>query len=74
MLPKDLNFLTPGEIQRSVDYLSTLPLTELRKRQNLNVQQINLAFDQRNDAALINLQIMANHLLMAVDKKEFKDT
>jgi len=70
-LPADLTTLTPVQIEHSVARLSKFPLAELRRRQDLTNEQIEMAFKQRNDAALKNLHVRAEHLRLAVDRKAF---
>jgi len=69
--PADLTKLTPEQTEQSISRLSQIPLSELRRRQNLTNRQIELAFQQRNDAALANLHVRAEHLRLAVDRQAF---
>jgi hypothetical protein len=66
-----LTTLTPEQTEHSVSRLSKFTLTELRRRQDLTNRQIELAFKQRNDAALANLHVRAEHLRLAVDRQAF---
>lgn len=68
-LPADLTTLTPDQTEHCVARLSRFPLAELRRRQDLTHRQIELAFNQRNDAALTSLQVRAEHLRLAVDRQ-----
>lgn len=70
-LPADLSALTPDQTEHCVARLSRFPLAELRRRQDLTNRQIELAFQQRNAAALANLHVRAEHLRLAVDRKTF---
>jgi len=70
-LPKDLTKLTPEQTEHVVEYFSKMPLHELRRRQNLTQKQMELAFELRNDEVLANLQVRAEHLRLAVQKKVF---
>lgn len=70
-LPEDLTQMTTEQTQQVVEQLSRLPLRELRRRQDLTQQQSALAFELRNDDVLRNLQVRAEHLRMAVDRKCF---
>lgn len=72
--PADLTKLTPEQTEHSISRLSKLPLTELRRRQDLTNRQIEMAFMQRNDAALSNLHVRAEHLRLAVDRQAFGKT
>lgn len=72
-LPQDLTALTPEQYQRIVDWLITLPLKELRRRQDLVAEQQRMAYQQRNDRALANMHVMGDYLADAVGKKEFGD-
>lgn len=69
----DLTKLTPEQSEHSVARLSKIPLAELRRRQDLTNRQIEMAFNQRNDAALANLHVRAEHLRLAVDRQAFGD-
>ena len=70
-LPSDLTTLTPDQTEQCVARLSKFPLAELRRRQSSTDHQIELAFDQRNEASLANLRVRAEHLWLAVERKSF---
>ena len=70
-LPSDLTTLTPDQTEQCVARLSKFPLAELRRRQSSTDRQIELAFDQRNEASLANLRVRAEHLWLAVERKSF---
>jgi hypothetical protein len=70
-LPKDLTLLTDEQHEAVVDYLSNLSLGELRKRQDIVKQQREQALKQGNDQALSNFSIKEQHLISAIDQKEF---
>lgn len=72
--PADLTKLTPEQAEHSVARLSKVALAELRRRQDLTNCQIEMAFKQRNDAALANLHVRAEHLRLAVDRQAFGET
>ena len=72
-LPADLTKLTAVQSDWCVTRLTNSSLAELRRRQDLTNRQIELAFNQRNDAALADLQVRAEHLRLAVDRNEFGD-
>jgi hypothetical protein len=72
--PADLTKLTPEQTEHSVARLSKLPLAELRRRQDLTNRLIELAFARRNDVALSNLHVRAEHLRLAVDRQAFGKT
>jgi hypothetical protein len=66
-LPQDLSRLSRSQTGEVISYLESLPLKELRKRQDLvRVQAL-----RANEATLRNLRIMDQHLHAAIDKKEF---
>ncbi len=54
-----------------VGHLRHYTLKELRRRQNLTVQQIQIAYNASNTRALIDLQDMADSLTEAVYLNEF---
>ena len=54
-LPHDLTKLTLAQLEWCVVYHRAMPLSEIRRRQELTDQQIGLAWRQRNDFALANL-------------------
>ena len=68
-LPEDLTTLTLDQTEQCVSRLAKFPLSELRRRQDLANRQIELAFNQHNDASLANLQVRAEHLRLAVDRQ-----
>ena len=72
-LPKDLTQMTQKQYDDTIKYLSKLSMKELRKRQNLTKQQIQMAIDQDNRDALINLQVMERYLQDAIGIKNFED-
>jgi hypothetical protein len=61
------------EQRRAVNHLAKKSLRELRKRQDLLSAQIELAYSQRNDRALANLQTMQRLTDAAVDRVAFGD-
>lgn len=65
-LPDDLTELTPDESQLLVGELAKLSLGELRQRMDLVSAQIEWATRQKNEAALANLQVMQEHLRLAL--------
>ena len=60
--------MTPAEREECVAFLATLPLRELRRRQDLCDQQVVLATNQRNTRALEALRCMEGDLMLAVMK------
>ena len=54
-----------------VDWLSKLPLSELRKRQDLIVQQQEMAYKQDDRNVMDDLEVMWDCERLAVDKKCF---
>lgn len=61
--PRDM---TPEENEACVVWFATLPLAELRRRQLLVRAQQSMAFDQRNETAMADLDVMDNHLFDAI--------
>jgi len=71
---QDLTKWTKAQHKQAITTLAKKPLKELRRRQKLTKQQIGRAFEpfeQRNDLALGNLQVMERHLAAAIDQKVF---
>lgn len=60
--------MTDAEIEACVEWFSTLPLKELRHRQDLVNQQLKMAFDQKNERALRNLRAMETQLADGVGR------
>ncbi len=54
-----------------VKWLQELPLKELRRRQDLNDQQIERAYKQRNDDAMMDLQMTRDLYMLAIDRQVF---
>lgn len=61
--PRDM---TPEENESCVAWFATLPLTELRRRQSLVRAQQSMAFKQRNETAMADLDVMDRHLFEAI--------
>lgn len=61
--------LTPAEREATIDWYSSLPLAELRHRQDLADAQIRMAYEQQNTRALQDLQAMRDQLDTAVGAK-----
>jgi hypothetical protein len=72
-LPQDLSTLTGEQTEECVGKLADLSLPELRRRQDLTQKQIAVAHNLRNDLALADLHVRAEHLRIAVDRKTFGD-
>lgn len=78
-LPQDLRNLTPAQHRKVVDDLSKMPLTELRKRQELTREQQRTAYDDyqkhgattANERGMANLQVRDQHLAAAINKQTF---
>jgi hypothetical protein len=70
-LPPDLTKLTQAQHEASIQWLSQLPLKELRHRQDLNNQQTEQAYRQGNEDAIKDLRVMERHYQAAIDMKEF---
>lgn len=60
---------TPEVDAEADQFFRTLSIAELRKRQDLATQQTRIAFDQRNDNALIDLQAMHDALTREVARR-----
>lgn len=56
-LPRDLTMLTAAQIEWCVAYHAAMPLSEIRRWQELVDQQTGMAWRQRNDFALANLRV-----------------
>lgn len=54
-----------------VKYLRKLSLKELRRRQSLTNQQIQVAFKAKKSRALSVLQVMSSSLIVAIHLNEF---
>ena len=64
---------TKQRIQWTINYLSAKhSLKELRKIQSLIIQEQNLAFEQKNDNALADLQMMERITAAVIDKEAYK--
>jgi len=70
-LPQDLTKLTKKQQKDVIAFFVTLPLKELRKRQDIVKKQQKDAYKQKNDLAMKNLQVKDNMLMNSIDKKEF---
>jgi hypothetical protein len=78
----NLSAYTEQQHEKDIEYLSKLPLSELRKRQSLIEPQRKAAIKimespdtkARGERGLKNLSIMEDHLQAAVDIKEFGDS
>jgi len=74
-LPQDLTTCTLQQEQDIIRFLSGLTLDELRLRQDLCRNQLAKANKIKNlaqrERAIVNLQIMDDHLMQAVDIKYF---
>ena len=68
-LPRDLTKLTLAQVEWCVAYHAAMPLSEIRRRQELTDQQIGLAWRPRNDFALANLRVREEILRRAADRK-----
>lgn len=70
-LPSDATLFTQAQREAVVNYLSTLPLENLRARQTILEKEIILATERQLDQVLKNLQVKQELLRVAVEKKEF---
>lgn len=70
-LPRDATLFTQAQREAVVNYLSTLPLENLRERQTILEKEIILATERQLDQVLKNLQVKQELLRVAVEKKEF---
>jgi len=70
-LPKDYS---EKQIQWTIKYFSCKhTLSELRDMQSLIIAEQKLAFEQKCNNALANLQMMERIVSASIDKKEFKE-
>jgi hypothetical protein len=82
---KDLSKRTKAEREKDVAYLASLPLKELRKKQDIVSKQKAMAYteyikvsngklsgNQRLDKVGDNLDLMWADLFEAIDRREFK--
>jgi hypothetical protein len=67
-LPRDLTLLTLAQVEWCVAYHAAMPLTEIRRRQDLAERQIGLAWQQRNEFALANLRVREEILRRAAER------
>lgn len=78
-MPLELSKRTPEQRERDIEYLVSLPINELRKRQDIVGQQQHIVFKKleagndtkRMERALDNLDAMYWDLFEAVDRKSF---
>jgi hypothetical protein len=70
-IPQDLRKIDEQDIIDLITYFSSLPLKELRRRQNINEQQQERAYEKKLDKAIINCEINFELLRCSVDYKEF---
>lgn len=66
--------MTPDERRACVEWFATLPLAELRTRQDLCTAQIAIAHTNRLTHALENLRVMEEDLTRAVMLKCFGES
>ncbi len=62
---------TIAEQECVIKYMATWPLSKLRKHQRLNEQQTIIAYRDKKDRGLANLQTMSYLYAAAVDRREF---
>jgi len=67
------NEMTQDQREMLVRYLATQPLAQLRRGQSLTDQQIEMAYEQKNDRAMDRLQAHRQALDEAVLRSEFED-
>lgn len=67
-LPRDLTTLTAAQAEFCVAFYAARPLADIRRRQQLTVQQIGWAVEQRNDFALANLRVREEILRLAAEQ------
>jgi len=72
-LPKNLQDCTAEEHEACIAHLAEKPLGKLRQMQSITRQQIQWAHRQGKTDALESLQVQADHLTQAVDRREFPD-
>jgi hypothetical protein len=61
----------PADREACVQWLATLSLTELRKRQGIASSAIRMAFDSKNTAALMDHQAIFDMTTAAIDRQFF---
>lgn len=64
---------TAAEQELAIGYMATWPLSKLRKHQSLNAQQTVIAYRDKKNRALANLQAMCKLYAAAVDRREFPE-
>jgi hypothetical protein len=80
-LPRDLTQRTPAQRAACIEFFMSLPLKELRNRQDLVKQQQEMAYnrymagrDVKNmELAMSNLSEMSNDLFEAIDRQQFPE-
>ena len=70
-VPRDLTKLTPQQYQDVVKFYASLPLKELRRRQDINKHYMKIAYEQKNDELLANQRVIEQQLFEAIDLREF---
>lgn len=70
-LPRDLKKMSQRQVKEVVAFMAEWPLKKLREHQDIANAQIKIAFDRKDEFALVNLQIRQDILASAIDKKEF---
>lgn len=70
---EDLTTMTNKEIEQNITILSKKSLKELRRHQDLTEKQVKIAYDQKNEKAMDNLEIRREMLIASINVKEFKD-
>jgi hypothetical protein len=76
-LPRLAQDYTPEQRQACVDYLASLPLTELRSRQSIKNQEIDRAYTRRHELGfdiLASVQEQAEILTSAIMLQQFGTT
>lgn len=70
-LPRFMQNATPAQREAVIKWYTTLPLSNLRRRQDVTYQQIEMAYKQRLDRELSHMQMVSKLLAEAVDRKSF---
>lgn len=79
-LPRDLSQRTPAQREACIEFFMSLPLKELRKKQDVVKKQQSLAYhhyiattDPDPAIAITNLSEMENDLFEAIDRQQFPE-
>ncbi len=71
--PEDLTTLTAEQTEHAINVRVKMSLKTLRKHQDIVKAQLQIAFDKKDNAALVNLGVREKHLIEAINRKCFPD-